>query len=594
MQLRSGATTGGTAPVRTPPRSPSPTPGGGVPDQIEITSLQRQEEDEEVSVPRTPVQSPQVYTAGTYVANFGRSPSEPANFRPAQFSFLPQLDYRTAREPSDPGDPVANGGQPDANRPILSQPVVPSPQNQLKSGEALRTFTFEAPMRPLDVARNMYLDYTTTQSIKFYNKGCEKLPGDPFNGKMLMTWLVQVQDKANMFTWTSILTIKGKLLTQHFTELTMEEVRAHVQAYQDRNSREAQNAEMLIQCLKSSISKPVYNKVYLQMDKYTIYRKNTFEPIQDGVCFLKTIIDNYHSNTRSSAKLIRQQLATLNYYMKNVAKGDMMKLCEHTRELMFELNAVGETTNDLLANLIEALKEAPDNNFQRWLSNQVDLWSMRKLDWKQDGSDLMEQAEIYYLEAIKTHRWGRKAYRHDVQYVFKAINSETETEEEKEKPKTNSYEEMIKALTAQLQEQTAAYTARWSGPSANTQQDMDKRYAWKRVPPKSGEPSTKRMYSDGKNKTYHWCPHHNEWTIHTAAECKRLKPTRGKKDYKNKKAIKRQDFKDKKQAFIQAKAAYEACLGADSDDERDSMDSDNDEGSNRSASSYSSEGSNDS
>jgi hypothetical protein len=37
-------------------------------------------------------------------------------------------------------------------------------------------------------------------------------------------------------------------------------------------SREAQNAEMLIQCLKASISRTVYNKVYLQMDKYAIYR----------------------------------------------------------------------------------------------------------------------------------------------------------------------------------------------------------------------------------------------------------------------------------------------------------------------------------
>jgi hypothetical protein len=53
---------------------------------------------------------------------------------------------------------------------------------------------------------------------------------------------------------------------------------------------------------------------------------------------------------------------------------------------------------------------------------------------------------------------------------------------------------------------------------------MDKRYAWKRVPPKIGEASTKRMYSDGKNKTYYWCPH--QWTIDTAVECKRLKPTR--------------------------------------------------------------------
>jgi hypothetical protein len=41
------------------------------------------------------------------------------------------------------------------------------------------------------------------------------------------------------------------------------------------------------------------------------------------------------------------------------------KLCEHTRELMYELNAAGEITNDVLANLIEALKEAPDSNFQK-------------------------------------------------------------------------------------------------------------------------------------------------------------------------------------------------------------------------------------
>jgi len=268
MQLKSGATTSGTAPARTPPRTPPSTPGEGIPDQIEISSPQRQEEDVDVAltgvpVPRTPAQSPQVYTAGTYVANFGRSPSEPVNFRPSQFSFLPQPDYRIAREPSEPGDTGSIDGKPDTTPPIPDQPAVSSPQNPYKSRDAQRRLMFEAPMRPLDVARNMYLDYTTTLSIKFYNKGCEKLPGDPFNGKMLLTWLVQVQDKANMFTWTSILTMKGKLLTQHFTEITMEEVRAHVQVYQDRGSREAQNAEMLIQCLKASIPKPVYNKVNL-------------------------------------------------------------------------------------------------------------------------------------------------------------------------------------------------------------------------------------------------------------------------------------------------------------------------------------------
>ena len=88
-----------------------------------------------------------------------------------------------------------------------------------------------------------------------------------------------------------------------------------------------------------------------------------------------------------------------------------------------------------MANLIEALKEAPDINFQRWLSNQVDLRSMRKLDWKQDGSDLMDEAEVYYQEAINTHRWGKKTHKQDAVYAFRTEESESEVE----KQPSNSY-----------------------------------------------------------------------------------------------------------------------------------------------------------
>jgi hypothetical protein len=268
MQLRSGATTGGTVPVRT-------TPGDGIPEQIQIMSQPRQEDGAEVPAggspgPRTPTMTPQVYTAGTYAAHLRRTPSEPTNFRPSQFSFLPQPDYRAAGEPGEAGDvglssntpPPTPQFPPSPAPQVQDQPAVPTQQNPFRARDGLRALAFEAPMRPLDMQRDMYLDYTTTQAIKFYNKGCEKLSGEPFGGKMLLTWLVQVQDKANMFTWTPILTIKGKLLTQHYTEITMEDVRAHAQVYQDRASREAQNAEMLIQCLKASISRAVYNKVY--------------------------------------------------------------------------------------------------------------------------------------------------------------------------------------------------------------------------------------------------------------------------------------------------------------------------------------------
>jgi len=71
-----------------------------------------------------------------------------------------------------------------------TKPTQP-PTNQVRS--SMRALTFEAPTRPFNVIRSMYLEYTTTQSIKFYNKGVEKLPGEQFNGKLLLTWLVQVQ-----------------------------------------------------------------------------------------------------------------------------------------------------------------------------------------------------------------------------------------------------------------------------------------------------------------------------------------------------------------------------------------------------------------
>ena len=560
VELRSGA--------RTDPAGAA----GEVPSQIEIGTT------------HTPVDqgaeqqaTPQIYIAGSAARTIRRSPSVPRNFRPSQFAFIQQPDFQSAREPSA----VAQQTEDDDQHTLMGSP------NQGERRAVAGPVVFQAPMRPLDVSRNMYLDYTNTQAIKFYHKGCEKLPGDQFKGKQLLTWLVQVQDKAIRFTWIPILTINGKLLTQQFSELTMEQVREHSQVYQNKGKREAQNAEMLISCLKSSISREVYNKVYLQSEKYTITRHPSKEHVEDGVCFLKTIIDNYHSNTRSSTKQIRKQLAQLSYYMRNVAKGDVSQLCEHTRELIYELNAAGETTNDLLANLIEALKQAPDMNFQRWLNNQVDLWSMRKIDWKEDGSDLMEEAEVYYQEALTTHRWGKRS-KPEVTYAFKAMDSLPETEEEVEKPK-HTYEDTIKDLTEQLKQYASAYTAQWSG--SNQRDSMDKKYAWKRIPPKDNDPSVKRVHMNGVSKTYYWCPNHVQWTIHKPAECKRLKP--GKRTTKgfDKKAKKRSDFKARKEAFIQAKAAYEACMKGGTDEEGSSI-SDNDEDSNKSLSSYSSEGSN--
>jgi hypothetical protein len=66
--------------------------------------------------------------------------------------------------------------------------------------------------------------------------------------------------------------------------------------------------------------------------------------------------------------------------MREVAGGDVSKLCQHTRELLDKLYAAGETTTDLLPNLLVALALAPNEEFQLWLKTHKVLWSNKKLD----------------------------------------------------------------------------------------------------------------------------------------------------------------------------------------------------------------------
>ena len=41
------------------------------------------------------------------------------------------------------------------------------------------------------------------------------------------------------------------------------------------------------------------------------------------------------------------------------------------------------------------------------------------------------------------------------------------------------------------------------------------KWLWKGVPPPDGTPKQKTF----ETKVYHWCSHHEEWTLHTDQEC---------------------------------------------------------------------------
>ncbi len=77
---------------------------------------------------------------------------------------------------------------------------------------------------------------------------------------------------------------------------------------------------------------------------------------------------------------------------------------------------------------------------------------MRKKDCKEDGSDLMEEAELFYKEAKQTNKWGKKSTNVDAMYAFQATTEDNEPKEERKlKPQKEHHSELA-ALIAQLKQ----------------------------------------------------------------------------------------------------------------------------------------------
>jgi sarcosine oxidase delta subunit len=83
------------------------------------------------------------------------------------------------------------------------------------------------------------------------------------------------------------------------------------------------------------------------------------------------IIDCFHCNARPATAKVKKQLSRLHMYMREAARGDVSKLCQHTRELLNKLYAARETTTVLLPNLLGALALAPNEEFHLWLQSPM-------------------------------------------------------------------------------------------------------------------------------------------------------------------------------------------------------------------------------
>jgi hypothetical protein len=332
-------------------------------------------------------------------------------------------------------------------------------------------------------ANNQALDYTKPSDLKMFLKSIEALTTKfDLQAGQLKVFLECVKERIRIYDWTFAVTIPdsnaiNRSLVDEYGRLTITDCQTHAATYVNVPGRNAQNSVMLYQFLSNSLSDDAKNIIMVDPDLYTI----TGQP--SGACLLKVIIGKSTVDKIATVHVLRNTLANLEMKMKEL-NGNVKLFNLHVVQVRNSLIARGEPVNELMLNLFKGYAAVGDDSFVRYIA--------RKQDAYEDGiplsvEELMMSALNKYELRIENGTWM-------------ALSSKNER---------------IIALQAQIDSLgSKSKDPKGSKKKTKPKGKEDEGYAWKKVPPVKGE-NTKTV----KGKSYHWCPKHIAWTIHTPEQC---------------------------------------------------------------------------
>jgi hypothetical protein len=225
--------------------------------------------------------------------------------------------------------------------------------------------------------------------------------------------------------------------------------------------------------------------------------KVTAQAIANGPLLLKLILDRSTTTTRSTLTLLFQRINSLDILIEK-GSNDVEKFNEQVKIIVMQIQERGAKVEDenLMVNLFRAYLSVSDSVFRRYVENQRDDYNDGVKDLS--PNKLMELAGNKYKSLVEEDMW------------------QAPTASDKE----------IVALRAQIAELKKSPSPAPQKDKFEKKKKFDKKkdsekFAWKSVPPKSGEPVKKKV----GDKTYHWCVKHASWTLHTPEQCHKAETT---------------------------------------------------------------------
>ena len=119
-------------------------------------------------------------------------------------------------------------------------------------------------------------------------------------------------------------------------------------------------------------------------------------------------------------------------------------------------------------------------------------------------AQFMSFAKDKYEEMQTDHSWMKSK---DVEEQLVALTAQMEVMEKKN-------QQLHLKLKRQIDAAQASRTTKIA-QSKKKKKQQDK-WTWKEKPPRKND----KQQKDFEGKTYHWCPIHKRWTLHTPSECR--------------------------------------------------------------------------
>jgi hypothetical protein len=358
------------------------------------------------------------------------------------------------------------------------------------------------------------INYSSKLGQSIYKQGCEKLTKDDGFGMTPATTVVFVKAFKNPCTVTGW--NQGNQNITKFTNqngVTVNVIKNYGQINEANlcasckvfckvggakvHQRAAQNNHMMAQCLKKLLTVALLARLEPYQSQYL------FDGDEYGPHMYKIIMRLATIDSITTTEALRVNLNNLPIYAASV-NGDIDLINSYFDVNYSKILARGSTVDDPIAKLFDAYLVVPDYNFKQYIAKKQDDYHDGSLGANFTHENLMAQATAKFTYLMTRKIWGF------------------------ESPDEERLIAMIANLNGKLKLAPALANKRKTGgnkrdvredqvkkknkKNTSNKTHQKKEEAWRKLPPKNGEPTTKEV----AGKKYQWCIHHMAWGVHSA------------------------------------------------------------------------------